>query len=83
MDPVERLAALNRAGEAIRQIQDIEARFDAAKTRTDIMKLISEVAEAKSAIDVIKEAVDGKTEAINESHGSDDMPRSAPTYPEA
>lgn len=83
MDPVERLAALNRAWEAIRQIQDIEARFDSAKTRTDIMKLISEVAEAKSAIDVIKEAVDGKREAINESQGPDDMPRSASTYPEA
>ncbi len=83
MDPVERIAALNRAWEAIRQIQDIEARFDSAKTRTDIMKLISEVAEAKSAIDVIKEAVDGKREAINESHSPNYIHRSTPTYPEA
>ncbi|MDP2358286.1 MAG: hypothetical protein Q8M31_19810 [Beijerinckiaceae bacterium] len=82
MDSVKRLAALNRAWEALRQIQDIEERFDAAKTRTDIMKLISEVAEAKSAIDVIKEAVDQKDEAIRDPRGHDNAPPSSPSYRE-
>lgn len=60
MDPAEKLVALNRAWEALDRIRDIEVRFDSAKTKAEIARLLSELAEARAAIAVIKEALDDK-----------------------
>lgn len=60
MDPAEKLVALNRAWEALDQIRDIEVRFDAAKTKTEIARLLAELAEARAAIAVVKEALEVK-----------------------
>jgi hypothetical protein len=46
------------------------------------MLLVSQLAEAKSAIDVIKEAVDRNSEATKENHMPDAASAAAPTYPE-
>lgn len=70
MNPVETLADLNRACEALERIRNVEGRFEAAKSKADLAALFSDVAEARSAIATVKDVLrKGKRESPGEGVG--------------